>query len=115
MTTYQFLSSRCREQKKRSTLNKPSRAIQYFDHFPSNFLKPYGRVHDEPDESILEKRTMTKSCKWLVRPPCAASEFAATLTEKLTCSKMKMRHSLDRRNWKASFQNLKNLFPHYRD
>ena len=38
-------------------------------------------MHDEPDESMLEKRTTTKSCEWLVRPACAASEFAATLTE----------------------------------
>lgn len=63
----------------------------YFNHFPSNFLKPYGQSSSAPDHVTLMKHINPKSYEWLERPKVAMSEFASTI--------------VDNMNWLSSLQN----------
>ena len=65
---------------KTSTPEK-AKAVDFFNHFPSNFLRPYALANDDPDPDTINRRTNPKSCEWLVRPDFAMSEFCATLHE----------------------------------
>ena len=63
------------------------KAVSYFNQFPSNFLKPYGRAAEPPTQETIKKRTNSISCEWFVRPKVAMSEFAATMVENLSVLK----------------------------
>ena len=66
----------------KGTPEKP-KAVSYFNQFPSNFLKPYGKADSAPDDDTISRRTNPISCEWLFRPRVAMSEFAETITENL--------------------------------
>ena len=53
---------------------------KFFNHFPSNFLHPYGLAGPAPDHQTLQRR-INPCCEWLKRPHIAMSEFAATMVE----------------------------------
>lgn len=55
----------------------------YFNHYPSNYLKPYGLASPAPDHITLLKRANPISCERLKRPKIAMSEFAATMVENI--------------------------------
>ena len=57
--------------------------VQYFNQFPVNFLRPYGRVDDAPDEETISKRINPISCEWFGWPKVAMSEFADTITQNM--------------------------------
>ena len=54
---------------------------RYFNHFPSNFLRPYGLAGSAPDHNTLQRRINPVCCEWLKRPHIAMSEFAATIVD----------------------------------
>ena len=54
---------------------------KFFNHFPSNFLRPYGLAGAAPDHETLQRRINPVCCEWLKRPHIAMSEFAATIVE----------------------------------
>ena len=59
------------------------KAVHYFQHFPSNFLRPYGLADSGPSEETIFRRVAPLNCEWLLRPRVAASEFADTITQNL--------------------------------
>jgi hypothetical protein len=80
------LSKHCLSSLDVQTTNKPTgspKAVHYFQHFPSNFLRPYGPAHSQPAEATLMRRIVPLNCEWLLRPKVAASEFAQTIDENL--------------------------------
>lgn len=65
---------------------KPSgspKAVSFFKHFPTNFLRPYGLADNAPSEETIFRRLAPLNCEWLLRPRVAASEFADTMTQNL--------------------------------
>ena len=72
-------------QRKKYTVASPEnpKAVSFFNHFPSNFLRPYGLASEAPDSDAIIRRTNPKSCEWLLRPAIAMSEFAQTLVENM--------------------------------
>lgn len=59
------------------------KGVNYFHHFPSNFLIPYGLAKDSPDEDTLSRRLNSRCCEWYNRPGIAMSEMTATVSENL--------------------------------
>lgn len=55
---------------------------RYFNHYPTNFLKPYGLVDDPPQKGMICRRIHPISCEWLKGPKVAMSEFSETIIEK---------------------------------
>lgn len=70
------------KKKQLTTPDKP-KAVGFFNHFPANFLRPYGLANDPPTIDMLNRRTNPKSCEWLIRPNYAMSKFSATMHENL--------------------------------
>ena len=60
-----------------------AKAVHYFQHFPSNFLRPYGLADSRPTEHTIFHRVAPLNCEWLLRPRVAASEFADTMEQNL--------------------------------
>lgn len=69
--------------KKQNLTPEKTKAVSYFNQFPANFLKPYGRAADPPTEETINKRTNPISCEWFLCPKVVMSEFAATMVENL--------------------------------
>jgi hypothetical protein len=83
---FQMYSSKGKTSKPNSKYGKPTTspgATKYFNHYPSNFLKPYGMADDPPSAEKIAKRIHPISCEWLKRPAVAMSEFAETVTENI--------------------------------
>ena len=59
------------------------KAVHYFQHFPSNFLRPYGLANSRRTEYTILRRVAPLNCEWLLRPRVAASEFADTVEQNL--------------------------------
>ena len=59
------------------------KGITYFQHFPANFITPYGEAKDLPDDVSLLKRVTPRNCEWLNRPETGMSEMAVTIDEHL--------------------------------
>ena len=63
--------------------NSPRRApaVQYYNHFPKTFLRPYGKV----DKPVTEGKVMTDAkpinCEWFGRPSIAIFEMAESICE----------------------------------
>lgn len=68
--------------KRTSTPASPG-GTQFFQHFPSNYLRPYGLADPEPDHEKLQKRINPINCEWLKRPQTGMSEFAATVVDNM--------------------------------
>ena len=62
-----------------SPVTTPAKGVQYFQHFPKNFLRPYGEGSAAPDDNTIFKRIAAFNCEWLVRPNVALSELASTV------------------------------------
>ena len=56
-------------------------AVQYYNHFPNTFLRPYCKV----DKPVTEGKIMTDAkpinCEWFGRPSIAVSEMAESICE----------------------------------
>ena len=59
------------------------KAVSFFKHFPTNFLRPYGLADNAPSEESIFRRLAPLNCEWLLRPCVAASEFADTMNQNL--------------------------------
>lgn len=67
---------------RQTTTTTPSSSpggTQYFNHYPTNFLKPYGLANSAPNHDMLMRKINPKSCEWLKRPKIAVSEFSETM------------------------------------
>ncbi|XP_065059826.1 uncharacterized protein LOC135687241 [Rhopilema esculentum] len=53
--------------------------VLFFNHFPKNFLRPYGRAEGMPSKEKTLSRLQPEGCEWLRRPHVAVSELAATM------------------------------------
>ena len=53
--------------------------VLFFNHFPKNFLRPYGRAEGIPSKEKTLSRLQPEGCEWLRRPNIAMSELAATM------------------------------------
>ena len=62
---------------------KKLKGVGYFQHFPKNFLKPYGRAEGFPATAIALSRLRQEGCEWLRRPHVATSELCSTITENI--------------------------------
>jgi hypothetical protein len=67
----------------RSKVSESLKAVHFLQHYPSNFLRPYGEADESTSEEKVMRRILPLNCEWLVRPKVAASEFAQTLTDNL--------------------------------
>ena len=63
----------------------PSNGIGFFDHFPKNFIKPYGGTEELIMEDSVNKRARFYNCEMLKRPRIAMSELAQTTKETINC------------------------------
>ena len=66
-----------------SPSKSPFKGIQFFEHFPKNYLRPYGEAGQAPDVNAIFNRLKVYNCEWLIRPKVALSELAATMTGNL--------------------------------
>ena len=57
--------------------------VLFYNHFPSNFLRPYGVADSQPHDKTILKRVNPKNCKWLICPQVGISKFAATINENM--------------------------------
>ena len=78
-----FLTQMYNTNQRERTTGTPSSpgGTKYFNHFPSNFLHPYGLAGAAPDHETLQRRINPICCEWLKRPHIAMSEFAATIVD----------------------------------
>lgn len=56
------------------------KGAHYFQHFPKNFLRPYGLADPEIKKDVF-KRASPLNCEWLTCPKVGLSEFADTITK----------------------------------
>ena len=63
----------------------PSNGIGFFDHFPKNFIRPYGGTEELITEESVNKRVRFYNCEMLKRPRIAMSELAQTTKETVEC------------------------------
>ena len=69
---------------KQKASNQPSSpAVNFFRHFPTSFLRPYGRADPAPTEDVVMRRLSSINCEWLRRPQTGISEFADTIEANL--------------------------------
>jgi hypothetical protein len=70
--------------KSKQTSNSPgSPAVNYFRHFPTSFLKPYGMADPAPSEDVVFRRLSSINCEWMHRPQTGMSKFAETIDKNL--------------------------------
>jgi hypothetical protein len=55
--------------------------VGYFDHFPKNYLRPYGATTTGLEDSTIFRRLIPSCCEFLKWPKVAFSEFAETVSE----------------------------------
>lgn len=91
---------------KKTTKSSEKKAVSYFNHFPSNFLKPYGKASTVPDEETIQRRINPVSCEWLLRPRIAMSEFSATVVENLTLLKNENFEFIKKTKFAAIFDSM---------
>lgn len=66
--------------KQKGSAKKP-KAMSYFNQFPANFLRPYGKADPAPEEETIGRHHLL--CEWFMRPNVAMSEIADTITENI--------------------------------
>ncbi len=93
-------------QQKRPNLGTPdkAKAVGYFFHFPSNFLRPYGLAAPAPDANTIHRRANHTSCEWLLRPGVAMSEFAETVSENMNFLKETDMPLVNRKRTKSAIE-----------
>ena len=57
----------------------PAKGISYYNHFPKNFLKPYGDADDMLTSKTIKRRLNSANCKRLICLEVALSEMADTI------------------------------------
>ena len=62
----------------------PSNGIGFFDHFPKNFIRPYGGTEELITEDSVN-RVRFYNCEMLKRRRIAMSELAQTTKETINC------------------------------
>lgn len=67
----------------RQLSKKHSQGVGYFNHFPKNFLCPYGRQKPFPSDEKVLQRLRPEGCEWLRRPNIAMSELSSTINENM--------------------------------
>ena len=82
------------------------KAVHYFQHFPSNFLRPYGLADQQPPEEKIFRRIAPLNCEWLTRPKVAASEFADTVQTNLSFLSQSDSKFIRRSKFSAIEQNM---------
>ena len=60
-----------------------SKGVGLFNHFPKNFLRPYGRAEDPPSSTTVFRWTNALNCELLVRPNIFFSELSETVSGNL--------------------------------
>ena len=83
VTHFLFLLLRRRNKKTKYSPATPEKPMGFgfLNYYPANFLKPYGLANNPPTADMFHRRTNPKSCKWLIQPDFATSEFCATVLE----------------------------------
>ena len=70
--------------KQKASPNQPSSpAVNFFRHFPTSFLRPYGRADPAPTEDVVMRSISSINREWLRRPQTGISEFAETIEANL--------------------------------
>lgn len=87
-------------------MRTPPKGVLFFDHFPSNYLRPYGAADTRPDHAKVMRRLHPKSCEWLKRPQIAMSEFSQTMEENLALLQTKGGKMLSKKRVNALTTNL---------
>ena len=64
------------------TPEKKMKGVGYFNHFPKNFLKLYGRSEPYPADSIALAR-LRPGCEWFRRPHVATLEVTSTISDNM--------------------------------
>jgi len=66
-----------------SKYNSPRRtpAVQFYNHFPKTFLRPYGKVDKPVPEGKVLADTKPINCEWFGRPSIAISEMLESVCE----------------------------------
>lgn len=62
------------------TAKKKARGVEYLNHFPKYFIRPYGKAEETISKQKVIKCISQKNCEWLVRPKIQVSETAETVT-----------------------------------
>ena len=81
----------------------------YFNQFPANFLKPYGKADSPPDEDTISRRIKPISCEWFLCPKVAMSEFAETITQNMEILKDEHMKYIDASKFSEMSQQIKPL------
>ena len=67
------------------TAASPSNGVGFFEHFPKNFIRPYGGTEEPITDDMVNKRVKFYNSEMLKRPRVAMSELAQTTTETIKC------------------------------
>ena len=84
----------------------PSKAVNYFRHFPTSFLKPYGLADAPLSDEALLRRMSPINCEWMRRPQTGVSEFAETIDQNLSFLSENSSDFLKKRKFTAMAQKL---------
>lgn len=81
------------------------KGVQWFKHFPTNFVRPYGPTVVHPTDQTIWNRLQTFNCELLQRPKVGVSELAGSIEGNL--------NSLANSNYKlVNHKKLKTLMEH---
>ena len=59
------------------------KGVGYFNHFPKNFLHPYGHADEPPSVETIFPHTNPMNCEMLTRPSLHFSELSETINDNL--------------------------------
>ena len=57
----------------------PAKGISYYNHFPKNFLKPYGGADDMLTSKTIKRRLYSANCEWLICSEVALRDMVHTI------------------------------------
>ena len=95
--------------RKRDMSESRSKGVGYFDHFPKNFLRPYGATTEPLEDSTIYRRLIPSCCEYLKRPKIAFSELAGTVSETIDTLETMEEPLLDSKELKRLKKSLKNV------
>jgi hypothetical protein len=94
---------------KQQSTQSPSKAVNYFRHFPTSFLKPYDLADVPLTEETVLRRMSPINCEWMRRPQTGFSEFAETIDNNLNLLKENDCDFLKKRKFVAIARKLENF------
>ena len=86
-----------------------SKGVGYFDHFPKNFLCPYGATTEPLVDSTIYRRLIPSCCEYLKWPKITFSELAGTVSETIDMPETMKEPLLDRKELKRLKKSLRNV------